>query len=410
MKAYRITARLFALPLCLMLCGCKNLTVGRNELSQLVFPNVSAVDKGSEGVTITLASEKDSQGDIGGKSSGEGGTSAQQNENIIQATGKTIMEANRSVAAFSNKDLHWGQNEYIIVGEEAARQNLSKYLEFLIRDHENRLTVAVIIAKGVSGSEIVYAMNGSKGGVAAKLEELFENKGELSLAEKTDLRTLFNTLDSKNTASVIPAVSLTDKPGQNTESAGGQSAQNEKLLEMKGFAVIKDEQMLGYVENNMALAYSIIKNSVSSSLIVIEDMTGNEVSLEIINTRAENSVTFTDGLPSIKIKVTVEFNIGEMTGKADIFDKKNTDYLEQQMNAAITDALEQVIAYGQDNNADFFGFSEMIFRKHPVKYEKIKDRWQEIFPDMQFSVEVKSVANRSYNIKTPLRNWEAEKQ
>ncbi|MHB9093271.1 MAG: Ger(x)C family spore germination C-terminal domain-containing protein [Eubacteriales bacterium] len=40
--------------------------------------------------------------------------------------------------------------------------------------------------------------------------------------------------------------------------------------------------------------------------------------------------------------------------------------------------------------ADIFGFGAAVSRKYPHEWEKIKDRWIDIYPDLDVELEVKT--------------------
>ena len=47
---------------------------------------------------------------------------------------------------------------------------------------------------------------------------------------------------------------------------------------------------------------------------------------------------------------------------------------------------------------DYMKFGDMLKIKHPYKWNKIKDDWENIFRDAKISVDVESVLEGSHNI------------
>jgi spore germination protein KC len=44
---------------------------------------------------------------------------------------------------------------------------------------------------------------------------------------------------------------------------------------------------------------------------------------------------------------------------------------------------------------------DTLHRRHPVKWDKIKDKWDEIFPEIQYDIQIESHVLRTYDIREP---------
>ena len=109
--------------------GCEDLIIGRNEISDMAFPGVVAVDKSEsgDGVILTVAPKKVQTSGGGG---GGGERRMKNNGGAAHAgEGNTVLRQQNDYRK-AHKDIHWGHNEYIIVGEEAAKDDILKYLDF----------------------------------------------------------------------------------------------------------------------------------------------------------------------------------------------------------------------------------------------------------------------------------------
>ena len=63
--------------------------------------------------------------------------------------------------------------------------------------------------------------------------------------------------------------------------------------------------------------------------------------------------------------------------------------------------MEDVIKTSKDLKTDCIGLGEKIRMQNPYKWEKIKDKWTEIYSELKIEVQVESQIVRSYDIILP---------
>ena len=399
--------------------GCKSVSIDRNELTDLVFPGVVAIDKddgNGEGVLITISQkeiEKQQSESKGSKSNGEDGSSETDN---IQSSGISVFDAERNLTSYSHKDIFWGQNEYLIIGEEAARDGIGKFLDFFISNHETRLSTVVLITQGGTGNELLTQFGNTDRQITDNIRNLFNNDGPLSYVKEISLLELAQCLGCKLTEAVVPAVRLVEDPtnqkdqqenskNDSNSEAGGESqssSQNKKLLQMDSFAVFKGFKLIGYLSENEARAINWLSNDIRSGVIIVKDFEDKPLSLEVTQSKVKIKPKIKDNVPSIEIKLQFASNIAELKSKRNVFTEKELTYLEGQQTKIVKDQILAALDYSKKNNVDIFKFAKRLYQFKPVKWEKIKDNWEEIYPTLKIDVNVSSKINRTYLIEKPI--------
>jgi spore germination protein KC len=56
----------------------------------------------------------------------------------------------------------------------------------------------------------------------------------------------------------------------------------------------------------------------------------------------------------------------------------------------------------QELNTDIFGFGEVIHQKYPKEWKELEKRWDEVFPEIEVKVIVKSKLNLTGEITRPI--------
>jgi spore germination protein KC len=317
---------------------------------------------------------------------------------ILFSEGGTVFEADRNFSAFAERSVFWGHTRYIIFGEAAAQEDIRKYLDFFIRNHENRLNAVAFIAEGRAGEELLKSPGEDL--VSKRLASLIENTGDLSVSKKITLIEFVEALNSEYSAAYIPCLRIIE----NSEASGDTDADTD--IALNGYAVFKGTRLQGYITGKEARGLNWITGDAESGIIKVKDEDEKNVSLEIVNTKTKITTEIIDGVPNIVIKIRVISNIGELQGTADVFKAEALSALEQQQADVVRGEIDSVLAYARQNNTDIFGFGDKLFHQHPVLWDGIKNQWKELFPKASIQVEIESTISHVYNITKAVRSWE----
>ena len=386
--------------------GCRKYIIGNVEISKIVFPGVAALDfaENEEDVIITLEAKRVSQSERGGEFSGD--------YEVLKIMSGSVFEAGKALTAYSVKDINWGQNECIIFGEDVARDNILKHVDYFVRNHENRGTIKMFVANGVNGGSIIEQTAETGGYVSDKALELYDDMGTLSISKGVRLHKFLSELQNQHGCGVMPAVGVSEITlgGYNRsfitaadDDEGEVEGMPNKMLVITGYAVFKDNSLLGFMDAKMSRGLNWVTDDITSAAISLTDSDGEKISLEVISSATRVKTRIEDGVPSLTLKINVSSNIAGYEGKENIFLKENIAELEDKQRQAIENEIREVLAYAKLHRIDIFGFNGFFNRQNPVKWEKLKDDWQELFPRLAVEIDIKSKINRTYSIKIPLR-------
>ena len=129
--------------------GSKTNLPQREELTRKTLVQAIGVDKLSDDamrVTFAPAMSRD-QEDLQG--------STEEIDNVVISDGQTFFEALKKAQTYMSNTVYLGQVDLIIVGEEAARDDLGKYIDFVTRDQDMRMNLHIVVAKGTTAEEVL---------------------------------------------------------------------------------------------------------------------------------------------------------------------------------------------------------------------------------------------------------------
>lgn len=374
-----------------VMTGCNIAFFDATQINDVEFIRAVGIDKAPEGkIRFTIATQRIVTG-------GERGGSEQKLSEIMYSEGRTGFEAARNFWAYFEKRPFFGHLEYILIGEEAAKDGILKHLDFFTRDPEDRLNLNVFVVKGTDAGEMVRQGNTRDKFVFDRLEGIKEHYWGLSMINRVDLMEIMYILDTEYLSLYIPCVKLTEK----TENSDGHNEGMDIALE--GFAIFEGDRLAGYLEREMARGLSFLRNMAKSGVLNVRARNGSMVALELISSNRKMKPELMDGELRVAIEIDLKCNIAEIQSSEGVFDHESLRYLEEQSNQLIMDEVMKVIEFAREKRLDCFAAGDAVMHKYPCKWEDyLEKNWRDIFSEIDFEVTVRTNVSRTYDIKQPI--------
>jgi spore germination protein KC len=366
------------------------------EIDDIDLIKVIAVDRCEDYrmVKVTVTFQKAAAG----STEQEGSTRGNEQVIVLSALNETVQAAIRQFQTYTNNRVFWGHTDFYLIGEEAAKEDIVRYLDFFTRDHDFRPNSKVFVTYGKAG-DILEESNLPGFFIADYLESLEENTKLLSRSGSLRMLQLMHELDENTTFGIaIPAISL---DGELVKAKGTDFPLN-KAVKVEGYAIIKNFKLAGFISQSDSRGYNIIKNIASRGMIGITDQSGKNLGVEIIGVRSKVIPVIKNGqVTGVRIKTWLETNVDEVQSRKDVFTEDSLTYLEQQQAEVIKKEMENCVKLAKDLDCDFLGIGKAVHLRHPIVWNRIKDHWDEIFQELDIEFEIESHINRTYDIREP---------
>lgn len=374
--------------LSLLLTGCWD----RRELDELAVVSGMAIDIDKETNQIKLTAQIIKAGEVG-KSQGGAGTSSSGKEAQaayeVESTGNTIFDAIRNFTLQTSRKLYFPHNNIIIFSNEVAKEGLTPFIDFFIKDPETRNLVWVLVAEKNAG-DILHVITDLEKIPASGISKLIKHRTVTSQIAGVKMEDFISMLLSPTTAPVATYVKTFEKAG-------------EKKVFMQGTSFFKGDRLVGQLDKTETRGLLWIKGKVKSGILVIKDPQANKISMEITKASSKIKPEISQGNYNIKVQIYEEGNIGEEMGNINLSTTKMINYLEEQENKVIKREIESVLKKAREYNTDIFAFGEAFHRKYPDKWKEIEAGWEAIFPKINVELEVSShIKNVGLTTKPPI--------
>ncbi|MDR0916525.1 MAG: Ger(x)C family spore germination protein [Oscillospiraceae bacterium] len=317
----------------------------------------------------------------------------------MTVAGPTFTETMEKINTYATAWHHMGYVDYYLFGENAAKEDIGTYLDYIMRDYESRYSAQVFVVRDGTAAELIANANSKSASLLSMLEGNDGTMRHESTTETMRLIDLVNAMSTDHHCAVIPALSGKDFDFASTTA----DDLPKQIIVANGYAVIRDYKLTGYIDRDIARGYNMLYGKMYEAPVRVEDPDGYIVVLDVMNTMTEFNTTWSgDKLTEVEYKFYTYMNISEALGKSDILSEADLQYIGKQVSRVLGEEVQSVLDIQRENNVDLIEICERVRMKNPVKWAKIEDDWAEILPEVKVKFSIACTVRRSYDIKEPV--------
>ncbi len=369
--------KILALILCFIpfLNGCSSVYSNYRELEQIKVIQTMGLDYIPGGVQLTLSSASGGSGD--------------GDALCLSGTGSTIAQAMEQIRNYScEDDLFFSHINQIIIGEDAARQGIDRYLNFICRSPEIRIDIPIYVVKGISANDAMGKVGSGTKGISEILQAVETNENEHNNSRIVSTAHLINEL-KKYGGGLICALEYSEA-AENANDRKEKSQNPDMTAALSGYAVFKDAQLCAYIDSENAVAVDLLLNRLGIKDIVVSDRKGRPVTIETTGGKSRIvPVWDTDGeLKGIDVFAQVSATIMEMEDDPAMNKEESADYMISLLESEISSRIGNVLNLSRKLQTDFLGLAGSIELDSPQKFREMKDNFSDRLPSLELRVAV----------------------
>lgn len=354
-----------------------------NDLALVLATGLDVADDGKVEVSVQLIVPKN----VGGPQ-GKGGNG--QPSTIVESDkGESIASAISNLQEKFPRQLFWGHNQVIIIGEKLAKKGIRDHLDYFARHPEIRLHAQVFVSKS-KAKDILKISPTIENSSAQFLSRL----GKMELGLNITVKDLLQMISGESHSAILPEVSVS------SNNAGGNQSPS---INQIGSAIFKEDKMVGVIDNRTTRGVLWARDEIKKAIITFSPYgsTGT-ISLKLLRSKTEVEPKIKDGNWSVLLKVKTVDDIVENDTALNVMNpmivKKLETSAEEKLNKRITSALN----LGKNKyKSDIFGFAQWFHIKYPKLWEQNKEQWDKIFPTIEVSFDTNINIERPGESSTP---------
>jgi spore germination protein KC len=307
----------------------------------------------------------------------------------ISMSGATTFEAIRKISTASPRKIFSSHLRVLVIGEELARQGVTKIVDGISRNHEFRSDFYILVAQGTTAAQILN--------ITTPIDKIPGNKmfESLEKSERLWAPTVTMQLDQfmSDLSNPAKATTLTAIRVIGDAEAGGRMDNVSKVspaatLQYAGQAILKNGRFVDWMNEEESKGYNYIMGHVQNSAEHISCLDGGVMSVEDERTNVRIKGKVVRGQPKITVDLFAEESIAENQCSVDVTKPQNITMLEQIAEEKLGRIMEEAIRKAQKNKADIFGFGDAIEDVNPKAWLKLRENWDSRFADLDVKVNV----------------------
>jgi spore germination protein KC len=386
-KIARVIAVFSLFPSLLLLSGCWD----RVEVNDLALISAAGIDKKSDN-TIELSVQvfiPRSTGTQGMSSGGTGGGTSDQTM-VRSAEGITFADAMMKLQEELPRTIFWGHDEIFVIGSELAREGIQPLLDFMVRHPQIRQSAFIFISKNKAKRQLELMPP-----LERSSSEVLREMARSGVGMKVSLKDVIQRLSSDAGAVGLPWVEeLPDEPGQSGLKTSPY---------ISGTAVFKKDKLVGHINDELTRGVLWLRNEIKQAMITVKpDIAEGLISMKLLRGHTRLIPKIENGKWKITVMGETEDDIVQNGTNLRLMNPKFARMLEKDVETDIQNRMQEALDQVQINmKADVLGFARAFHRKYPGIWRKEKQNWDEIFPKVEVSFNIKAHVRRPGMTNSP---------
>lgn len=357
--------------------GC-SYDMSRKEIDEIDLILVLGMDyKDGEFVLSALYSPGSGEGGSGG--GGDKSESDQGSEQLATGKGKTAYEALRDLGKRNKKAISLAQTGTFLIGEDAAKQGLSKCLDFLSRDETIKMESLIYVTKGMSASDFIKIGQENRKTIHEDLEAMKQKQREVLTRNDNTMVNILNEMKQTLSCVMIPYMTANDSG---------------YLIE--GYTVFDKLAFKDYLDQETSDGVNFFRNLVKTYPIYLDDQIG----LQITYTSTKIKADLRKRKITITIKVSFETMIKEMLTDNNVLSLEKLEQMTSQQNDYIRNILMKPVEYSVRNGLDILNLARVVENQNVSAWREVKEDWPQLISEINYHYELQSRISKSFILGT----------
>lgn len=376
------------------LAGCWD----RIEINDLAIVTATGIDKTEDG-QVELSLEIFIPKSMAGTSEGGGGEGGegrgQETTMITYHKGKNMAEALSKLQAEMPRKIFWGTCKIFIFGEDAAKNGIQDYVDFLLRHPEPRERAFILVSKG-EAKKVLDTKATLERYSAEAIREISKSGHGMGVT----LQDLDEMLTAKDQNVVLPFIRILE------EKNDGKMA---KYAVLDGTVLFREDRMTGTMPESTTRGLLWIKDKLKEYTVTFEPEKGKgEISIFPVATQVSLIPRIQNGEWKMIVNIRTEGSIVQNGTKLDLDSQESERKVQRAFSKKVEERIRQAIDAAQEQKIDVIDYGREFHRKYPKEWKRVEARWEEVFPEVKTEFHVKANIRRQGYINEPIKAKEGK--
>lgn len=329
---------------------------------------------------------------------GNGNGDMTESTEFVQGKGITVVDAIAQTLLTFDRQIFYPHNHLVIFGEEIAKDGIGKYIDVLSRNTEQREMSYLLVSQGDKAYNVMGVNSGISNSPGKYMYKILKgenfNGKTRTIAVNEFLRYYYRPKEGY----IFGVVSVVEQPEINKMVAN----ETRDILCVEGGAVFEDDKLIGYYTGDEMIGFNFLVNNLKSTDIVfeaplnIEDTkaqiakSGKYSVVKVFKNKTKLDMKLEQEKLHLYVDVKFRGTLIETTELLNLSDSKILKLLEEACAKKVEEIITKTLEKAQkEYELDSFSIGELVHRKYPKLWKEIGKDWKQVFPEIDYTVNVK---------------------
>ena len=293
-------------------------------------------------------------------------------ELAITVDGYSMTDAYFKAIGKSSRTLHFGHSKLLLLSDELFQypEVLQEIIDYIEREPSLNRSVIMIIVKG-KAKDYAKVKPEMEENIHNYITSLMGNSSKNGTVAPITLTKYIDMLKSYD-ISMLPVFSL----------------ENEKDIELKGMAVIKDFTIKDYLNNNQITDIQILRGDIGACRKAI-NRDGHNIDYYLKNVDKNLHIGYENNKLQLEYVINTEGTLKGYYTEAERLDSGIIEEIEKQFDESMKKDFEEIINFTSNSlKLDVIDIGSDIRRFHRGIWSEVEDNWPEALRTAEISIKV----------------------
>lgn len=275
--------------------------------------------------------------------------------------------------------LFFAHTQFLLIGQAMAENDLAPALDLMARSADMRLRTPLFLLKNAPAAEAVQA-----GDEARNVTKM--------------LAALQEDAEAQRGAAVFSCAETLAALAERGAALAAACTLEEDTLRPAGYGILKDGRCIGWIDPPEAQSADLLRGLGSHGDVRLSGAT-----VTLSDCEAEYRPRWEGGaLTGLDLTLQLRAALTETDGRHDETSARARAELEAALAESVKGRCEAVLRRSQTLRADFLDLAGQIRRGSAAKWSRIAPEWEEIWPQLAWSVTVEAALDRTLDLNEPV--------
>ncbi|MDQ6597732.1 Ger(x)C family spore germination protein [Bacillus salipaludis] len=308
------------------------------------------------------------------------------------AQGRTIPEAIDRIHNKLARTIFLDNTEVAVLGESLVKSDeISSITHYFMRESNLPANIKIVISKGVKAEKLLQIFTPVQKISGNRLDEMLTRKRE-SWGNLTDITSnkIKEMVNRKRTELTIPYISIKGDLLKGSSKDNIEKATPEALIEIEGLAVFKHQRFSYWLSSSESNLYGLTKTKIRDTTLITKCQRGSGyVTWKDVRGKPVIQIQDKKGAPAFLLQLQIKGKLSDVSCNLDTSTIKAISSLEHDAELELQKQINQLIVKTQNKKTDINGFGEVLYRKQPKRWNKVKNNWNSVYSTAQIQTNVK---------------------